>query len=52
MQRLRRLSLVPSLGQRRHDQAVPVLLGGGVQALQQVEVEGANSDAEHDADQP
>ena len=34
------------------DQAVAVLLGRRVQALEQVEVEDADPDAEHDADQP
>ena len=52
VQRLGRLPLPPPLGQWRHDQTESALLGRGVQPFEQVELEDADLDAEHDADQP
>ncbi len=50
LQRLQRFRLITARSQRAEQQSVPVLLGCGVKALEQVEVERADN-TEHDAEQ-
>ena len=52
MEGLGRAAFVTAPGHRAEDEAVALGLGRVVQTLEKVEVEGAHTDVEHDADEP